>query len=678
MGEINVALLTSKSKVAPIKKQTIPRLELCGVVIGAQLYEKVVAALQINVETFFWVDSTVVLYWLKSSPSTWTTFVANRVSTIQLATESCHWNHVAGIQNPADLISRGTTADNLVSNRLWWKGPERLARDPTEWPISQLHPDEPNEALRETKSSHISAVSATETPSFLDQYVARHSNYQRMLRITAYCHRFQTNCCLPKNQRTTDVLTTAEIDTAENTLIKLVQGQFFKDEVEKLKLGKPISPKSRLRWFNPFLDDHQVLRVGGRLTYSQLPFNSKHQAILPSSHPFSALLVESIHLRQLHASPQLLLTTLRLRYWVIGARNLVKRPTRNCITCCRNRPKTIQQYMADLPPARVTASRPFSTAGIDYWGPILVKQQPRRAAPTKAYVAVFVCFSTRAVHLELVGDLSTAKFLQALRRFVSRRGLCSDIYSDNGRNFLGASNELQRLANSKEHRDAVYQECLSNGIKWHFNPPKASHFGGLWEAAIASAQKHFFRVLGPHTLYYDDTETLLTQIECCLNSRPIVPISDDPNDYEALTPGHFLVGSSLKSVPDVDHSSTPINRLRQWQQVQKLFQHLWRRWHLEYLCCLQPRTKWVNPPTKIEVGRLVIIKDEAAAPMTWQTARIDETHPGPDGIVRVVTLRTPHGKFTRPVSKLCLLPIASSQSEMSSPSENKATEPSNN
>ncbi|XP_058448954.1 uncharacterized protein LOC131428912 [Malaya genurostris] len=296
---------------------------------------------------------------------------------------------------------------------------------------------------------------------------------------------------------------------------------------------------------------------------------------------------------------------------------------------------------------------------MDYWGPIQLKPPHRRAAPTKAYVAVFVCFATKAVHLELVGDLSTAKFIEALRRFVSRRGLCSEIYSDNGRNFIGAANELRQLVKTKGHNQQIAQECADNGIQWHFNPPKASHFGGLWEATISSAQKHFVRVLGTHTLAYDSMETLLTQIECCLNSRPIVPMSDDANDYEVLTPGHFLVGTALKAVPDNNVIDIPFNRLRQWQQTQKLYQQLWKRWHLEYSSTLQTRTKWYNPPVHLQENQLVIIKDENAPPMSWKTGRIIQLHPGDDGTTRVVTLLTPTGRYTRPVSKICLLPISS-------------------
>lgn len=313
--------------------------------------------------------------------------------------------------------------------------------------------------------------------------------------------------------------------------------------------------------------------------------------------------------------------------------------------------------MADLPPTRVTAARPFAVTGVDYWGPVFLRPATRRSAARKAYVAVFVCFCTKAVHIELVVDLSTAKFMQAFRRFTSRRGLCSDIFSDNGRNFVGASNELRRLLRSDEYKQAFAHECASNNIKWHFHPPKASHFGGLWESAIASAQKHLFRVLGPHKLDYDEMETLLIQIEGCLNSRPIIPLSDDPSDLQPLTPGHFLIGSHLKAVPDVDLSAIPFNRLHRWQQTQKIFQDVWRRWSTEYLSSLQPRTKWFKPPVAIEKGRLVILRDDNSPPMHWPTARITELHPGADGITRVVTVRTSDGQYTRPVSKICLLPL---------------------
>ncbi|XP_055629831.1 uncharacterized protein LOC129770782 isoform X3 [Toxorhynchites rutilus septentrionalis] len=342
----------------------------------------------------------------------------------------------------------------------------------------------------------------------------------------------------------------------------------------------------------------------------------------------------------------------------MGGRSIARRVVHACIICCRAKPKLIEQC-------------------IDFWGPIYLQPRHRRDAPIKAYVAVFVCFCVKAVHLELVTNLSTSKFLQAFRRFVSRRGLCSHVYTDNGKNFVGAANELRKLIRSEEFKTSFARECGDNEIRWHFNPPRGSHFGGLWEAAINSAQKHFVRVLGERKLAFDDMETLLTQIECCLNSRPLTKLTDDPSDLEPLTPGHFLVGTSLQSVPECNFENIPFNRLYQWQQAQKMFQDIWKRWQAEYLSCLQPRTKWCKPPVKLQKNQLVLIKNENTSPMRWPTARIVDLHPGKDGVVRVVTLKTAQGVLTRPVAEICLLPIEAPSAELAEPLINQKHEDSN-
>ncbi|XP_055604574.1 uncharacterized protein LOC129752819 [Uranotaenia lowii] len=478
-GFVKIALITTKSKVAPLQKKSIARIELCGALAAAQLYQKIISSLKTNPETFFWVDSTTVLAWLNSTPSTWSTFVANRVSKIQLATINSHWNHVSGKENPADHLSRGTTAEFLLNCSSWWNGPDWLRFEPEFWP-SNNHQKPLTEVAEEKRKTLSLIAAAPREETFLDPYVQRFSDYRKMLRVTAYCMRFIDRFSLKTcfNHPTTN-LTVEEIRRAEKNLIRILQEQHFEEEVRCLHDGKQVSAKSKLRWFHPILGFDHLLRIGGRLNKSPRTYDSKHQIILPSTHAFSTLLIRSFHLNHLHAAPQLLLSLLRMRYWVLGARNRARLIVRQCIICFKARPKLVEQFMGELPAARITATRPFAVAGVDYWGPIFLKPVHRRAASEKAFVAVFVCFSTKAVHIELVADLSTAKFIQALRRFVSRRGLCSDMHSDNGRNFLGADNELRRLVNSSSHQQAVNQECLAHGIRWHFNPPKASHFGGL-------------------------------------------------------------------------------------------------------------------------------------------------------------------------------------------------------
>ncbi|XP_062713281.1 uncharacterized protein LOC134290226 [Aedes albopictus] len=579
-------------------------------------------------------------------------------------TENCEWNHIAGHENPADIISRGLPAADLIQSQQWWQGPPWFQNDKETWPV-QVSEGIDQEATKEARKTALATTSPL--PTFVEEYVGRFSNYQNMLRITAYWRRYFSNLRLPKTKRIVlSPLSTAEIRGAELALIRLVQKDSFPVELKAVRAKQAISSHSRLRWFHPIIDKDNILRIGGRLDRSVQPFDSRHQILLPGSHPFTELLVRSQHERLLHAAAQLLTNTLRLRFWILGGRNVSRRIVHKCVTCFRAKPKAIQQFMAELPSQRVTASRPFSIVGIDFWGPIYLKPRHRRDAPPKAYVSVFVCFSTKAVHLELVVDLSTAKFLQAFRRFVSRRGLCSDVYTDNGKNFVGSANELRKLLRAEEFRHAIASECASSGIRWHFNPPRGSHFGGLWEAAIKSAQKHFVRVLGDRKLAFDDMETLLVQIEGCLNSRPLTKLSDDPSDLHALTPGHFLVGTSLQSVPDVDYESTPMNRLHQWQQIQKMLQDVWKRWHVEYLQMLQPRSKWIKPPVELKENQVVVIVDENQPPMRWPLARIHELHPGRDGVVRVVTLQTGSGRLTRPVAKICVLPVLAPNDEESS------------
>ncbi|XP_050059727.1 uncharacterized protein LOC126551012 [Aphis gossypii] len=318
--------------------------------------------------------------------------------------------------------------------------------------------------------------------------------------------------------------------------------------------------------------------------------------------------------------------------------------------------------MGNLPAERLEPSRAFKKCGVDFAGTVTIRTSLRKkAAVTKGYICVFVCFSTRAVHIELVSDLTSDAFLNALKRFIGRRGVCSDIYSDNATNFVGANKkllELKHLFQSTAHLDKLFNALAKDCIKWHFIPPRSPHFGGLWEASIKSIKTHLYRVLGECYLTYDELNTILIKIEAVLNSRPLTPLSSDPLDATPLTPAHFLIGEPTYSLPEPDLSSVLDNRLKRWQRVTQLTQCLWKRWNKEYLSQLQPRKKWLSSKgPALSVGTLVLIKEDNIPPLSWSLGRVLRVHAGSDEVIRVATVLSRCKEVKRSVRKLCPLPF---------------------
>ncbi|XP_008185551.1 uncharacterized protein LOC103310118 [Acyrthosiphon pisum] len=339
----------------------------------------------------------------------------------------------------------------------------------------------------------------------------------------------------------------------------------------------------------------------------------------------------------------------------MSGRAAVRRTVYSCVPCSKYRASTPKPFMADLPASRVTANRPFYNVGMDYGGPFIVKESRRRGARTqKAYLALFICMAVKAVHLEIVTDLSTESFLAALDRFTSRRGVPANIYSDCGTNYVGAAKQIKTLLETNNARQAISSKIQ---CEWHFNPPAAPHFGGLWEAAIKSTKIHLKKVVGTQIYTVEELTTLAVRIEGVLNSRPLQPLSSDPNDLEALTPGHFLIGQPLLAIPEENVLDVATNRLRRWELIRQALQSFWRRWSHEYLQTLQGRKKWFRQAENLAVGDLVAIHTPNHPPMSWQLGRIIEVHPGPDNVIRVATIRTTDGILKRPVVKVTKLPV---------------------
>ncbi|XP_062557949.1 uncharacterized protein LOC134222816 [Armigeres subalbatus] len=434
-NRIHVQLLTSKSKVAPIAtKHSIARLELNAAVLSTRLFQKINQSMRSSTEVFFWTDSTTVLQWLKSAPNRWKTFVANRVSTIQSNTEGYSWNYVPGIDNPADELSRGLTPAELLNQSRWWNGPSWLSKSSDHWPNASIPCEEFQSTAEEARNVSLVAVPSEET-SFADQLFLRFSSFSKIRRVVAYCIKYINSLKVAErssSKKRTTLLSTEDLLAADRALSRLAQQQTFADEVAEIKSVGTVKG-APLKWLKPRLTLDGILRVGGRLENAHAPEASKHPIILSSKHPLSRLLCDHYHKALLHAGPQLMLSTLRQKYWILGGRDLTRSTYHQCVKCFRTKPQLIQQSTADLPTSRVTPARPFSISGVDYCGP-------------------------------------------------------------GAANVLHRIYEMLKLNDSD--RESITNWYAEQEIQWKFIPPCAPYSGGLWEAAVKSCKHHLLREIG--------------------------------------------------------------------------------------------------------------------------------------------------------------------------------------
>ncbi|KRZ66287.1 hypothetical protein T10_2980, partial [Trichinella papuae] len=608
-----------------------------------------------RVVTYGWSDSQIALCWIRNAARNWKPFVRNRVELIHELVRPEDWRYCPTKDNPADAITRGMTLRKLKENRLWWNGPKWLP-DEKQWPKERfqqkMREDTLNIIEEERKLTAIVLNTNVENPPIFDS--EKFGNFEKMLRVTAYCRRFAFNCKTTSEGRMLRELTSGEIITAEKYWLKIVQREAFHDELQVLQNGRPLTMENRLKPLDPFLDEDGLLRVGGRLRLSDFDYEVKYPIILPKKHHIVNLIIVRAHNNTLHAGSSQTLATLRQNYWILNGRAAVKKVLKNCVICKRQETRPFEQKMADLPKMRTTETFPFERTGLDFLGPLHII---RTDEYTKVYICLFTCMVTRAIHLELLSDLSAERFIQALNRFGSRRGYPKIIQSDNFSTFKMADRQLKNLF-SKSSLDKIQRTITSHRIEWKFITERAPWNGGYWERLVRSVKNTLRKILGKTTLDEEELTTVLCEIEAKINARPLTFVGDDVKDADALTPFHFLIGRPFVDIPMTPASTVEEKRLslnRKWKKRQQIVFHFWKRWRNEYITTFVNRMKWMTKRQEPKEGDIVLVKEDNMKRENWPLGRITTVILGNDGLSRTVQVKTAKGVFTRPVAKLYLL-----------------------
>ena len=654
-GTIQVHLMMAKSRLTPLKGSTIPRLELAGALEAVRLDRILRKELDMELRpSQFWTDSTIVLWYVNHTEKRFQTYVANRVAKILSHTKATQWRHVPTELNPGDDASRGLAADELLTDDRWKHGPGFLKEDSHRWPQTpSLNSDECEKQaeLKRPVQAYATGSMKTQMDAPDDSFGAGklllyHSSWFRLRKAVAWHRRMillMKHLGSKKMNRPdrTDVptgpLKPKELQAAETAILRLTQRSLPHDKT-MLALG-------------PALSDDGLKRVTGRLGQAKVQDEAKHQVLLPAGDHVTRLIVQEAHQKAGHAGVERVMADLRQRYWLEGGRSDVRAVVGSCVTCRRIRGKLGMQLMADLPESRTKAGEPpFSRTGVDYFGPLEVK---RGRSTIKRYGCLFTCFSTRAIHLEVAFSMDTDSFLNALMRFEARRGQPKEIWCDNGTNFIGAQAELKRTIQGWD-KTKIDQHMLRQATIWHFNPPGASHMGGVWERQIWSVRSALVGLGGGHILDDEGLLTLMTMVEGIVNSRPITRLSDDPEDDRPLTPNHLLRLAPAPTVPPGDFTWKDTYR-RRWLQVQAIADEFWDRWLKEYLPTLQARQRWTKTERNFEPGDLVLLSQAGTPRNRWPLGLVVDIRRSWDGLVRSVVVKTSSGEYTRPITRLCLL-----------------------
>ena len=679
-GEKTTHLALSKSRVAPLKMvqqsdepQTIVRLELLAALITARAASYVRLGIEKHVKVsrvHFFTDSLINLCRIRRGPTKYKLWVANRVEEILNLSTVEQWHHCPGVLNPADLPSRGLSAEELKTSTLWWNGPDFIRNDESEWPkepeiqvktdleVKKSEDDEEDSFLRRWRSLTVTEQkksSGSPDWSFVCSVLNRFEDW--MATVRHFARILRLGCRAHREKFARKPFSVEEKTLTEKFLWKLSQKQHFSKDYKSLELGLGLVEKSPLANYNPFFDPEiGLIKSNTRLVLSNLPESTRKAIILPRDCPVVAKLVIHQHKIHQHAGASYLHALLREEFLIPRGKQQIKKIVRMCVTRRCVKPVPLGQQEAPLPALRVDDPAPFRSVAVDLFGPMVVFHtcglescpHPREE---KVHCALFTCFHSREVHLEVVVNTGTEAFLNAFRAFTARRGVPSTVYSDCAKGFKAADREIRALYRSINW-SAVRREGMTKNIEWFFSTERAPHQNGLCERLVRTVKGPLRKVIGAAKLTQAQLTLILQEVEAVVNNRPLAVVSDDPGDLTPITPMELVNGRRLEQIPDPKAPKQATSFAHLWKQRQSILNQFWSRWFKEYLLAQSVRKIWQFPRHDDLMGKIVLVKDDNLSRNEWLIGRIIEILPSKDGLVRNVVVKTATSRLRRPVQKL--------------------------
>jgi thymidine kinase len=625
---IEVNFLMGKARIRPIKPITIPRMELLALLIASTLAKKICEEIDIlpYQQIYIWSDSMIALAWLKTE-RTLPTFVKNRVNSIWKNVPKAQIQYVPTQSNPADCATRKLTIEEYKASN-WLKGSEWLKMNEDNWPTQPVKFEE--------EPTDLTAISSTIDENILPFNLIDFKRYSRwstavniLVIIVTFIRKVITSRAPRNSGKLKEIWDSFDLEKHHSP-------KFIKAEIIAFRLLQRENPpnKKRRKELQLYEDsDNKLLRCQTRLTKSILHLGAAAPIYLPPDNFGTRLYIVFIHQLLKHAPPSITLSNIRLRVWIPKARVVIKSAI-NSLCSCRDLIQFELPKFPQLPSFRVTPNTPFRYTGVDYAGPIQVRMT--KTQDTKTWICLFTCLTCRAIHTELVYDVSTLSFLQALRRFISRRGTPAIILSDNATHFKAASQAIIKIWH--ESRE-IGNYLASHHIVWNYITENSPWQGGVWERVIGLTKSALNRAIGRKKISLPEMITVLTEVEAVLNSRPLTYIPSNESwriirPIDCIQPGANIGVPVLEEWDDKeDYEPNPTlntKLINLWRKQQVILDKFWKLWIEDYLPSLAERTQITHKQPKSLVRRLpvrgevVIIKDNNELRGEWKLAKVLE------------------------------------------------------